>query len=206
MSLTRNLGLAALGLGAAAPFAGSPYGAPSSANVDGLAKVIGDGGDHISALQLAAWIRARKPGLRVIDVRSPEEFAAFSLPTAENIGVDQLSRARFAKGDTVVLYSEGGAHAGQAWVLLRLMGVTNAYFIAGGLADWRDEVMTPNLPTDASADVVKAFAPIAELSAYFGGTPQTGPAGSKPTQMNSAPPSATIGAAADLAALRRRGC
>jgi rhodanese-related sulfurtransferase len=205
VSLTRNLGLTALGLGAAAPFAGSPYAAPATTHVDKLAKAITDGDDHVSALQLAAWIKARKPGLRVIDVRSSEDFKAFSLPTAETIPLSQLSRARFAKGDTVVLYSEGGAHAGQAWVLLRLMGVTDAYFIAGGLADWRDEVMTPNLPAGASPDMVKAFAPVAELSAYFGGTPQTGPVGSSPTQMTASHAPA-VTAAADLAALRRRGC
>ena len=203
MSLNRNLGLAALLLGAGAAFAGSPYGAASP--VDSLAKEIIQGDDHVSALQLAAWIRARKPGLRVVDVRSPREFADFSLPGAENIPLDRLSRARFAQGDTVVLYSEGGAHAGQAWMLLRMMGVANAYFIAGGLADWRDEVITPNLPVDASPQVVKAFEPVAELSAYFGGTPQRGPAGSPPTQMTSSRAPA-IGAAADLAALRRRGC
>jgi rhodanese-related sulfurtransferase len=206
VSLNRNLGLAALVLGAAAPFAGSPYAAASTDHVDSLAREITRGEDHISALQLAAWIKARKPGLRVIDVRSPDEFAAYSLPGAENIPLDRLSRARFAQGDTVVLYSEEGAHAGQAWMLLRMTGVAHAYFIAGGLADWRDEVMSPNLPEGASPQVVRAFEPVAQLSAYFGGTPRRGPAGSTPTQMNSSAPTARIGAAADLAALRRRGC
>jgi len=205
VSLNRNLGLCALALGAAAPFAGSPYAATSADQVDRLAKEIAHGDDHVSALQLAAWIRARKPGLRVVDVRSPQEFADFSLPGAENLPLDRLSRARFARGDTVVLYSEGGAHAGQAWMLLRMMGVPNAYFIAGGLADWRDEVIAPNLPAGASPEVLRAFQPVAELSAYFGGTPKIGPAGSSPTQMTASHAPA-IGAAADLAALRRRGC
>jgi hypothetical protein len=205
VSLTRNLGLAALILGAASPFAGSPFAAPSADQVDRLSKEIIQGDDHVSALQLAAWIRARRPGLRVIDVRSPQEFADFSLPGAKNIPLDRLSRARFAQGDTVVLYSEGGAHAGQAWMLLRMMGVANVYFIAGGLADWRDEVIAPNLPADASPQIVRAFEPVAELSAYFGGTPQVGPAGSPPTRMTPSHAPA-IGAAADLVALRRRGC
>jgi rhodanese-related sulfurtransferase len=205
VSLNRDLGLAALALGAAAPFVGSPYAARSVDHLDRLAKEITQGDDHVSALRLAAWIRARKPGLRVIDVRSPREFADFSLPGAENIPLDQLSRTRFARGDTVVLYSEEGAHAGQAWMLLRMMGVANAYFIAGGLADWRDEVIAPNLPADASPEVVKAFEPVAELSAYFGGTPQRGPAGSPPTRMT-ASHAPMIDAAADLVALRRRGC
>jgi rhodanese-related sulfurtransferase len=204
MTVVRTLGFTALALGAAAPFAGSPYAAGRS-DAAALAKVISEGGDHVSALQLAGWIRARKPGLRVIDVRSPQEFAAFSIPSAENIPLDALVHTTFGKNDTVVLYSEGGAHAGQAWVLLQLQGVKRAYFIAGGLADWRDEVMAPSLPTDATTAQIKAFAPIAALSAYFGGAVQTGPAGSAPTQIGQTQ-LAMAGAAADLAAIRRRGC
>lgn len=200
MSSVRLLGAAALALGAAAPFVGSPYRGDAKLDIDGLAAAIVAGEDHVSALQLARWIRDRKPGLRVVDVRTADEFAAFSIPSAENIPIHQIGQAKFAPTDTVVLYSEEGAHAGQAWVFLKAKGVQQAFFIAGGLADWRDEVMSPALPADASPEAAAAFAPIAELSLYFGGSPVTGPAGAGPTRM---PPSS---AAADLAAIRRRGC
>jgi rhodanese-related sulfurtransferase len=201
VSAVRTLGAAALVLGAAAPFVGSPYGAGQARiDIDSMAATIVAGDDHVSALQLAQWIREKKSGLKVIDVRSPEAFAAFSIPGAENIPIEAVGKARFAPTDTVVLYSEGGAHAAQAWVFLKARGVARAYFIAGGLADWRDEVMSPVLPADASPEAVAAFAPIAQLSLYFGGSPKAGPAGAAATRMT------TTSAAADLASIRRRGC
>jgi rhodanese-related sulfurtransferase len=200
MTLARNLGLTALALGAAAPFVGSPYRA--SADTAVLTQAIAKGDDHVSALQLASWIRARRPGLRVVDVRTPAAFAEFAIPGAENIPLERLLQTRFAPGQTVVLYSEEGAHAGQAWVLLQLAGVKNSYFIAGGLADWRDEVMAPTLPSDASPAAAKAFEAVAALSAYFGGQPRIGAPGSAATTV-SVP---AVSASADLAAIRRRGC
>jgi rhodanese-related sulfurtransferase len=200
MSTVRNLGAGALVLGIAAPFVGSPYGASPKIDIDGMAAAIVAGDDHVSALQLARWIREKKPGLRVVDVRSPAEFAGFSIPGAENIPIQAIGAAKFAAGDTAVLYSQEGADAAQAWVFLKARGVSHAYFIPGGLADWRDEVISPVLPADASAAAVAAFEPIAELSLYFGGSPQTGAAGSAPTRM------VATNAAADLARIRRRGC
>ncbi len=199
MTVTRRfgfsaLGLGALGLGLAAVFAGSPYRhRAGQIDIGRAIQAIEAGDDHVTALELAAWIRDRKPGLRVIDVRPAGEFVADAIPTAENIPLEQLMRTAFLPHEVVVLYSEGGAHAGQAWVLLRALGVFNAYFIAGGLADWRDEVMSPTLSPHATSDETHAFARTADLSRYFGGQPQVG---QRPCQ------------APDLAAgqSRRRGC
>jgi hypothetical protein len=99
----------------------------------------------------------------------------------------------------VVLYSEGGAHAGQAWVLLKATGVANVLFISGGLVDWYVDVMTPNLPANASSDEAEAFEAIADLSRYFGGEPQIGPAHDTSTPPRVAPPPR-------IADVRRRGC
>lgn len=142
MNFNRRLGLGALACGLAAPLAGSPY-RPSRAAFDvaETARLIATGRDHITAAELAAWIRAGKPGLRVIDVRAPEQFAAGAIPNAENLPLDGLLRTSFAPHEHIVLYSEEGAHAGQAWVLLRALGVFNAWFIAGGMADWRELVV-----------------------------------------------------------------
>lgn len=175
MNLNRRLGVSALVCGLAAPLAGSPYRQTRAAgDAYSLAQVIMQGDDHVSALTLAGWIRARKAGLRVIDVRPPEEFAQWAIPTAENLQLGELLRTRFAPDEVLVLYSEGGAHAGQAWTLLRMLGVNNAWFIAGGLADWHDEVITPVLPLNASPAEVRAFEATAELSRYFGGAPSVG--------------------------------
>ena len=185
MSVTRRLGAGALVLGMAAGFAGSPYRAiRGRIDIERTVRTILDGGDHVSALELAGWIRDRKPGLRVIDVRTPAEFAQYAIPTAENVPLEALIHTSFAPHEIIVLYSAGGAHAGQAWILLRAIGISNAWFIAGGLADWYDEVMTPVIAPGTQGEA------ISQISRYFGGTPSVG---------DNAPSSA-------VPVSRRRGC
>lgn len=172
MNTTRRLGLGALALGLLAPFAGSPRRAVAGGlDIDAIARAIDDGSDHVSARELARWIRARKAGLRVIDVRDAKAFAEDSIPSAVNLPVDRLVRASFKPGETVVLYSQEGAHAGQAWVLLKALGVADVVFVPGGLADWQEEVMAPVLPADMPVAEREAAA---DLSRYFGGFPQVG--------------------------------
>jgi hypothetical protein len=95
-----------------------------------------------------------------------------------------------------VLYSEGGAHAAQGWVLLRANGHRQVYFLRGGLLDWMDDVMSPALPADTSR------ARVAALSRYFGGVPRPG-AVPLPT---SSPATPTATAASAVSRIRRRGC
>jgi rhodanese-related sulfurtransferase len=149
--------------------------------------------DHVSAVELARWIRARRPGLRVIDVRSAAEYRAFHIPGADHLPVDRLPYARFAAGDTIVLYSELGVHGAQAWVFLRALGHRQVFFLQNGLHEWLDDVMTPTLAADASPEARAAFASVEELSRWFGGTPR-----------RSTTPAAASEAAAPPA--RRRGC
>jgi rhodanese-related sulfurtransferase len=173
VTIAKRLGTGAIVLGIAAPFAGSPYmSTRGSIDVDNIAREIARGEDHIAPLRLAQWIRERRSRLRVIDVRRPEEFAEYAIPTAENIPLESLPRASFAAAETLVLYSEGGAHAAQAWMLLRAMGYDHVYFISGGLVDWYQDVMTPTLASDATNEERAAFERTAELSRYFGGVPQ----------------------------------
>ena len=200
MSITKRLGAGAVVLGLGAPFAGSPYLA-SRGHIDvaNIAREIAKGDDHISALQLAQWIRERRPRLRLIDVRRSDEFAEYAIPTAENIPLEALPRTAFAADETLVLYSEGGAHAAQAWMMLRAMGYRSVYFISGGLVDWHWDVMSPVLRPDASKEERAAFEKTADLSRYFGGVPQLGlTAGEvRATDRERAP---------RIATLRRRGC
>ncbi len=199
MSVTRRLGATALVLGAAAPFAGSPFrAARGKIDVEALAGAVARGEDHVDAIELARWIKERRAGLRVIDLRTAAEFADFAIPTAENIPIEAIGKARFAAGDQVVLYSEGGAHGGQAWVFLRALGLTRVWFLAGGLAEWNEQVLGPVLPAGATEDQKRRFEADAEVSRYFGGTPRTG--GDAPAA------TARVSAASPAAPVRRRGC
>ena len=172
----------------------SALSASSAVNAATLAREIEREDDHVTALELAQWIRERKPGLRVLDVRSDSEFAAYHIPSAERMPLGAIASLAPDDRATLVLYSEGGAHAAQGWVLLRAAGHRHVYFLRGGLLDWMEDVMSPALPTDSSA------ARIAALSRYFGGVPR---AGAAPLPAAAAPPAT---AASAVARLRRRGC
>jgi len=202
MNVVRTLGGAALALGVAAPLAGSPYrSVRAQIDIAELAGAVTRGEDHVPALQLAAWIRDRRPGLRVVDVRTPREFRTFAIPTAENLPIADIAKARFGKDDTVVLYSEGGAHAGQAWVFLKAAGVRQVYFLRGGLGDWMDEVINPVIAPDASPAETQAFEATAELSRYFGGQPQVGERSARAAEAEGGDEVAAM-----VERARRRGC
>jgi rhodanese-related sulfurtransferase len=165
----------ALVLGLAAAFAGTPDRTKNArVDVESLARAVEHEDDHVTAIELAEWIRERRPGLRVVDIRSSDEFDALHIPTAERIPLSDLSKTPFRRDETIVLYSEGGAHAGQGWVFLRALGYTQVYFLRGGLREWLDDVMSPVIAPTATDSARKAFERVSDLSRYFGGSPRVG--------------------------------
>jgi rhodanese-related sulfurtransferase len=194
--LAGTLALAAALVGA--PAHGEPH---ASIDVAALASEIEHETDHVTARELAAWIRGAKPGLRVLDVRSDSEFAAYHIPSAEHVALAEIASLAPTRGETLVLYSEGGAHAAQAWVLLRASGHEHVYFLRGGLLDWMEDVMSPVMSGDSAASV-------AALSRYFGGVPRVGGGEAVPLRPTSAT-SATSARTSHTDAIervRRRGC
>jgi rhodanese-related sulfurtransferase len=172
-TIVRGLGAVAAILGFFAVFAGSPYAAHHARiDIDALSKDVQHDDDHVTAIELAGWIKNRRSQLRVVDVRSKDEYEAYHVPMAERIPIDSLASAGFARNETIVLYSDGGAHAAQAWVFLRGLGYDKVYFLRGGVYEWLDEVMNPALRTGAAAKDSATFADIAALSRYFGGEPR----------------------------------
>ena len=209
----RFLASAALCGGLLAAAAGSPYRAQhATVDVERLAGLVEREDDHVTAIELASWIRARKEGLRIIDLRSAEEFEAYHVPGAERVELKALTHTPFLPGDTIVLVSGGGAHAAQGWVFLQALGNRQTYFLRGGVQEWLDEVMSPTVAADATSDEKAAFAKAAELSRYFGGVPRVVPSRDKPAASTSARPrihadvSVIDGSRATAAAVRRRGC
>ena len=188
MNAKRALAVVAALLAVLAAASGTSRRGGARVDVTRLASEIQHEDDHVTAIELAQWIKDRKPGLRVLDVRSDSEFADFHIPTAQRLPLESLTTLKPASDETLVLYSEGGAHAAQAWVLLRALGHSHVYFLRGGLLDWMDDVMSPLLPSDSSR------ASVAALSHYFGGVPR---AGGVPVPTT---------AATAVARSKRRGC
>jgi sulfur-carrier protein adenylyltransferase/sulfurtransferase len=171
VNIPRALGGAALFLGALAIVAGSPDRSRSTLNVKALAREVTDEADHVTAVELARQIRDQDPLLRVIDIRDSAEFEEYHIPRAERISLEKLADAPFGANENIVLYSGGGAHAAQAWVFLRARGLKRVFFLRGGIDEWLDEVMNPELPA-AAASIERAYIDsVSALSRYFGGTP-----------------------------------
>ena len=135
--IRRALASLALLLGLAAAFAG----APRSIDVDALAKQVANEEDHVTALELAQWIKDRKPNLRLINLNVGR--TSVRLPGSEDVSLQSLTHTHFASNETIVLLSDGGAHAAQAWVFLRALGHRNVFFLRGGIAEWNAEVLNP---------------------------------------------------------------
>ncbi len=192
----------AAGLLAAAVSSPTPKSAPADlAQLAQIAARIEHEEDHVTALEVAEWIRDRRPRLRLVDLRPPTEYAAGHLPTAENRSLGELLATGVGAQETVVLYSAGGTHAAQGWVLLAARGARAIYTLAGGYDAWLREVMHPELPRNASAAAAAAFARTSELSRYFGGRPRIVDAVSPSTGEVSAEE-----LAAQAARARRGGC
>jgi rhodanese-related sulfurtransferase len=204
----RALAAAAAVLGALAIVAGGADASRQGVDVAALAREVETEADHVTARELAAWIRDGRQGLRIIDLRSPAGYAEYPIPTAENLSLTALTRASIRPDETVVLYSEGGAHAAQGWFLLRARGVERVYFLREGLYEWLTQVINPVLPAGATAEQRAAFDSAAELSRYFGGVPRGAGVGPVDGDASAALPiwTAEGGSAAAVRRVRRRGC
>lgn len=187
-----GLMLAAVALAVTAPFAGSPFtSARGMIDVDELSRLVAREEDHVTALELAQWIKDRR-AVRILDLRPPAQFDSLHIPGAERVTIDSLTALGLHARDTVVLYSEAGAHAAQAWVFLRALGFRHAYFLRGGIYEWIDQILSPTLAVNASAVERLAFTRAATLSRYFGGLPRSGVP--------------RVEQAKSVAQIRRRGC
>ena len=133
--------------------------------------------DHVDPIELAEWIRAARPGLRILDLREGLDTSAYLIPGARITSMSSLSSLEVSPRELVVLYTDGGAHGAQAWVLLRLRGLTNVRVLKDGMAAWEDDVMSPALGGDTTAAGRARDAHLRELSTWFGGQPRTATGG-----------------------------
>ncbi len=168
------LAAAALVLGVGAPVAGSPYRgdahrAPPAA--EPVAWVPAADG-RVSALLVAEWLRERKPGLRISDLRGVDAYERFHLPKAEPVAPQDLLPEAFSRDETVVVYGPDSAEARLAASTLREAGIGQAYYLADGVAEWLTEILNPTLSPDAAPEERAAWERTAELSRYFGGLPR----------------------------------
>ena len=218
MSYRRFLAVTAGACGLLAAFGGSPYLVRhATLDVARAAAAVAHEEDHVTAVELAEWIRDRKPGLRVIDLRSASEFETYHLPTSERVDLESLSSTPFRSDETIVLLSDGGTHAAQGWVFLQALGYRHVYFLRGGVGEWLDEVMSPTIAADAPPAARAAFQRASAVSRYFGGMPHVvdkrfddhssrGASASPDDDGSTRAPSPAPDTTAKVKQIRRRGC
>ena len=219
LSRNQKLALFAVALGLGALVIGTPRSGKVTIDERELAAMVEGEVDHVTPDELADWIVAGRQDFRLIDLRTPAEFAEYHIPQAENRSITALADADLARNEKIVLYSAEGIHSAQAWFLLKAKKFPAVYILLGGLKQWTEQVVFPETPAEGATPAERiAFAAAAERARFFGGAPRaaavagagapaalTTPAGSASVlpKVVPPPPSAPAGAAAKK---KKEGC
>jgi rhodanese-related sulfurtransferase len=124
---------------------------------DELLQEAGAGMQFISPDVVADMLVQKDPSLQLIDVRTPEEFDAYSLPGAINIPLSNLLAQEYTDilnqdAKMNVFYSNGSVYANQAWMITRQLGYKNNYVLQGGLNYWFGNILSAQAPSQTSPD------------------------------------------------------
>jgi rhodanese-related sulfurtransferase len=189
LTLNQKLAVAALLLGAVA-LAAKPYrSATVEVDTTALSAELAKGEGQTEPRELAAWILGGRGDFRVIDVRTPDAFASGQIPGAENIPVGGLLDAGLVRTERIIICGDDGVSSAQAWLLLRAKGYRGASVLKGGMAAWRDQVVSPMLVENPTPEQKQENDKLTAIAAYFGGQPRM-PAGATAVPVT-APPVAT---------------
>ncbi|MEX1276849.1 MAG: rhodanese-like domain-containing protein [Bacteroidota bacterium] len=168
MTLNKVLASIALILALLAAFIGIPT--REDRHLKEIAMLIETEGDHVTPLELAEQIYAGR-SIRLIDLRDSLSHVRQHIVDSKMMSVEELLNHGIERNEMVVLYSEGGIHASQAWILLKMERYDSVYTLLGGFQGWKEEVLYPTL----NAGITEAERQDVErrkmLSLFFGGEP-----------------------------------
>lgn len=173
-------------LAGALALTGTPRQLAPVASVEEWGELVASGEDRVDPLTLSEWMIEDKPGLEIIDVRSPQQFARWAIPGSVNLPLEELLSAdgldRLPKSGTLVLVCGNGSRSSEAWVVLRGLGY-DALTLEGG-AQRFVEVVLEGKTGSADPDLaMKVFALREHLlggSAALGAAPPPAPAPAAP--------------------------
>ena len=136
-----------------------------------LAQRIAAGEDHISAAELADRLIKDRGDFELVDIREEADFSAGHIEGARHIPLAELladdSLDSLPAGRTIVVYSNGSAHAAQAALLLSLTG-RDALALLGGYNYWQAYLHDPEKAGVAEMDPAER-ARYAAVTCYFAG-------------------------------------
>jgi len=122
---------------------------------DELLQEAGAGVQFVSPDVVADMLVQKDPSLQLIDVRTPEEYDAFSLPGAINVPLSNLLADEYTDllnqdARMNVFYSNGSVYANQAWMITRQLGYGNNFVLEGGLNYWFGNILAATQPAQTS--------------------------------------------------------
>ncbi len=122
---------------------------------DELLQEAGAGVQFVSPDVVADMLVQKDPSLRLIDVRTPEEFDAYHMEGAINIPLSNLLSDEYTdilnqEAYMNVFYSNGSVYANQAWMITRQLGYENNFVLEGGLNYWFGNILSPEAPSQTS--------------------------------------------------------
>ncbi|KAA3609247.1 MAG: rhodanese-like domain-containing protein [Calditrichaeota bacterium] len=124
-------------------------------SADELAAKITSKSNQMAAEDLAHIIIDKQPGVTIIDLRNKSDFEKYHIPGAIHIPVDNLfkrgSLDNIDPQNTIIIYSNGDAHASQGWILLQQQGY-DSFILTGGMNYWIKGILNPEKPDDLVAD------------------------------------------------------
>lgn len=117
---------------AAAPAPAAPAPAPAASTAPAAPEAV-SGGSMVSGADAKKLVAG---GARLVDVRTPEEYAEKHIEGAENVPVDTVGdRDLGPKDAAIVVYCRGGKRAARAASTLRAKGYTHVYDL-GAMSNW----------------------------------------------------------------------
>jgi 3-mercaptopyruvate sulfurtransferase SseA len=146
MSTRVKYSAALLGIGlilAVLPYTGSRS---LSVNPSALISEAFSDDSFISVDQLARYIAAEDSTIRIIDLRSQDDFNSLSIPGSVNIPYEDLLKTDpytflGTGNEKNIFYSNDDVYSGYALVLAKGMEFGNVYMLKGGLNEWINTVM-----------------------------------------------------------------
>lgn len=93
--------------------------------------------------QFAELIARPSGEVRIVDVRTPGEYASGHIPGAENVPVDTVPQAAagWSKTQPIALYCATGSRSLNAMQYLRAQGFTQVYNLTAGIGAWDGETV-----------------------------------------------------------------
>ncbi len=122
---------------------------------DELLQEAGAGVQFVSPDVVADMLVQKDPSLRLIDVRTPEEFDGYHMEGAINIPLSSLLSDEYTdilnqEAYMNVFYSNGSVYANQAWMITRQLGYENNFVLEGGLNYWFGNILSPEAPSQTN--------------------------------------------------------